>query len=223
MKVPAPRVPDHRIRVAAERRDRMRQRLFESAMAVVTQDGPAAATIDRVIAAAEVSRGTFYNYFESPEALFDALAVTLANEFIQQAELAVARLDDPAERVATGMRLVIDLALRNPNIAGFIVRLGWPATAQRPLVLDFVRRDLEAGMRRQVFLSMPMQLALDIVAMTVLGAINGLLAPRPPRALAAQAVASALRALGVRAREAERIVARELHPPALADGVVLLG
>ena len=62
-------IQDHRQRVAAERRERMRSRLLASAMKLIAEKGPAATSIDDVISAAEVSRGTFYKYFPSPDAL----------------------------------------------------------------------------------------------------------------------------------------------------------
>ena len=91
---------DHRHRVAAERRERMRARLLASAMRLVAEKGPAATSIDDVISAAEVSRGTFYKYFPSPDALVRELAIEIANELIGMAEPVVRSYDDPAERVS---------------------------------------------------------------------------------------------------------------------------
>ena len=112
---------DHRTRVAAERRERMRRRLFGSALQLVAKQGPAATSIDQVIQAAEVSRGTFYKYFDTPDALFDELSLELANEMIRMAEPEVVRIEDPAQRVATGLRLVIQMATSNKEVAGFLV------------------------------------------------------------------------------------------------------
>jgi AcrR family transcriptional regulator len=213
--------PDHRTRVAAERRERMRRRLFGSALQLVAKQGPAATSIDQVIQAAEVSRGTFYKYFESPEALFDELSLELANEMIRMAEPEVARIEDPAQRVATGMRLVIQMAISSKEVAGFLVRLGWPDVSGRPVLVEFVQRDLEEGMRKGRFSQMPVRLAVNIVSMTVIGAVHLMLAPRQPRDLAAQAVASALRALGMSQKEATRLAAAELPAPGPVDGGLL--
>jgi AcrR family transcriptional regulator len=213
--------PDHRHRVAAERRERMRGRLLSSALSLVARQGPAATSIDDVISAAQVSRGTFYKYFESPDDLVRALALDVVNELIRMAEPVVLGYSDPAERVATGMRLVSRLALDRPVVAGFIVRLGWPELDDRPVLLDFVRRDLEDGLARGRFTPMPIELALDIVSATVLGAIHRMLRPGCAADFAEQATASALRALGLPAKEARRISALKIaaSPPA-AGGLV---
>ena len=212
---------DHRTRVAAQRRDRMRRRLFESAMQLVAKKGPAATSIDDVIQAAEVSRGTFYKYFDTTDALFDALALEVANEIIRMAEPEVVRLQDPAERVATGMRLTLQVALRNAEAAGFLVRLGWLEMRSDGVLLDYLQRDLRQGMREGRFLQIPMRLALNIVSMTVFGGIHAMLEVRARKGFAEQAVASALRALGLEHEEALRLVALELpaaHP--VEDGLV---
>lgn len=66
-----------------------------------------------------------------------------------------------------------------------------------------------------------MNLALNIVSMTVLGSVHAMLAPRAPRDFPEKAVTSALRALGVANKEAERIATRELPAPAAFEGGML--
>ena len=203
---------DHRPRVAAERRERMRARLFASAMKLVAEKGLAATSIDDVIAAAEVSRGTFYKYFSSPDALVRELAVTIANELIGMAEPVVLSHTDPAERVSSGMRLVARLAIDHPLAAAFLVRLGWPDARGPSLLLEFVKRDLSAGIREGRFARMPIALALNVVTGTVLGATHCMLEPGCQSDFAEQSAAAALRGLGLDAKSAERIARSPLKP-----------
>lgn len=209
---PSMQVQDHRQRVAAERRERMRARLLSSAMKLVAAKGPAATSIDDVIAGAEVSRGTFYKYFASPEELVRALGVEIANELIRMAEPVVQRHEDPAERVATGMRLVARLATDHPLAASFLVRMGLPDTRGPNLLLEFVQRDLAEGIKQGRFLRMPLPLALNIVAGMVLGATSSMLEPGCDADFAEQSAAAALRALGLDAKSAERIARAPLKP-----------
>jgi AcrR family transcriptional regulator len=207
--------------VAAERRERMRLRLFCSAMALVAEKGPAATSIDDVISRAGVSRGTFYKYFEAPEVLVRELALALANELISMADPIVQQWKDPAERVAAGIRLVSRLAVHHPVAASFLVRLGWPDARGPDILLDFVRRDLTAGIRSGRFREMPIALALNIVAGSVLGATHCMLQPRCPKDFAEQSAAAALRGLGVDARSAERLSTRPLgEMPSIEEGLL---
>lgn len=201
----------------------MRARLLASAMKLVARKGPAATSIDDVINAAEVSRGTFYKYFPSPDALVRELAVEIANELIRMAEPVVLSHEDPAERVSCGIRLVSRLAIDHPLAASFIVRLGWPDARGPNMLLDFVRRDLIEGIQRGRFIDMPLPLALNIVTGAVLGASHCMLEPDCESDFAEQSAAAALRALGVDAKSAQRIANNALKPvEILPDGLLTL-
>ena len=213
---------DHRQRFATERRERMRARLLASAIRLIAEKGPAATSIDDVISAAEVSRGTFYKYFPSPDALFRELAIEIANELIGMAEPVVLSYDDPAERVSIGIRLVARLAIDHPLAAAFIVRLGWPDARGPNVLLDFVKRDLSAGIRQGRFTRMPIALALNIVTGAGLGATHCMLEPGCESDFAEQSAAAALRGLGLDAKSAERIAYGPLKPvQILAEGLLI--
>jgi AcrR family transcriptional regulator len=181
-------------------------------MRLVAEKGPAATSIDDVISAAEVSRGTFYKYFPSPDALVRELAIEIANELIGMAEPVVSSHEDPAERVSSGIRLVARLAIDHPLAATFLVRLGWPDARGPNMLLDFVKRDLTEGIRQGRFTRMPIALALNIVTGAVLGATHCMLEPDCDSDFAEQSAAAALRGLGVDAKSAERIANRPLKP-----------
>lgn len=190
----------------------MRARLLASAMRLIAEKGPASTSIDDVISAAEVSRGTFYKYFPSPDALVRELAVAIANELIRMAEPVVQTHDDPAARVSSGIRLVARLAIDHPLAAAFLVRLGWPDARGPNILLDFVKRDLSEGIRQGRFTRMPIALALNIVTGAVLGATHCMLEPGCDSDFAEQSATAALRALGLDAKSAQRIAHGPLQP-----------
>src|SRR3546814_16689412 len=74
-----PNPEDFRIRVAADRRERMRARLLDAVLDLY-QPGRCGAhlVIDDVIQTAGVSRGTFYKYFESLAEAGDELGERMA-------------------------------------------------------------------------------------------------------------------------------------------------
>lgn len=174
----------------------MRARLLRGAMRLVAEKGPASISIEDVISAVQVSRGTFYKYFPSSEALVRELAKEIANELIRIADPIVRNHEDSAEQVARGIRLGARLAIHYPAFAGFLLRLGWPSE-QGPNMLEFVRRDIEQGFQQGRFKRMPMAMALNIVAGAVLGAIHGTMESVRKEDFSEQAAAVALRALGV--------------------------
>lgn len=66
----------------AEKSRVLREALFDAAVKVVGKLGYAKAKVSAVAAEADVAQGTFYNYFESREALFDELLPTLGEELL---------------------------------------------------------------------------------------------------------------------------------------------
>jgi TetR/AcrR family transcriptional regulator, ethionamide resistance regulator len=203
-------VQDHRPRVAAERRERMRMRLLNTVVRVGAGKGPAALTIDDIVVGAEVARGSFYKYFPSIDALLRDLATQIANELIRMAEPIVLGYNDPAERVSCGIRLVSRTAIDRPEVAAFLVRLGWPDTRSPDVLLDFVRRDLSAGIVQRRFAPMPITLALNIVSGAVLGATHCMLHADCEPNFAELSAAAALRALGLSPAEAQGVASRPL-------------
>lgn len=53
----------------------IRERLYVAAAEVIAQTGFAGAAVSRITDRAEVAQGTFYNYFETREAIFDDMIV----------------------------------------------------------------------------------------------------------------------------------------------------
>ena len=63
-----------RAAAAEQRKAQTRERLLEAAIAVIGEKGPDACSIEDFVAAADVSRGTFYNYFPTAEDLLRAVS-----------------------------------------------------------------------------------------------------------------------------------------------------
>ena len=137
---------DHRTRVAAEKRERMRMRLIESALHVFAHKGADAAVIEDVIAMAEVSRGTFYNYFRTNEELLAAVVKELGNELLAQVETVVIHCKDPAERLATAVRMALHTMQAHPLLAQFVARSGLVMATHNSLALDYLPRDIQDAM-----------------------------------------------------------------------------
>jgi len=58
----------------ARKKQRNRRRILEAALTLFETQGVEATTIDAIAEAADVSRGTFYNYFPAKESLLSAIA-----------------------------------------------------------------------------------------------------------------------------------------------------
>lgn len=136
---------DHRMRVGRERSERTQARILRAALRVFADQGPDAPKIDDVVAAAGISRGTFYNYFDSMEALLAATCAWTTRESIESIEEALAGVEGPALRYGLGLRLFFARARSDPTWSRFVGRV-WRVDG-----LDLPDRDLDEGLDRGVF------------------------------------------------------------------------
>lgn len=216
-----PNSTDHRSRVAQERRERMRQRLIESALLVFAEKGVDASVIDDVIAAANVSRGSFYNYFRTNTELLGAVGEQLGNEMMRVIEPLVGVIADPAARIATGLRLYLWLAQEYPLLGRFVSRAGLNALSPNSLVFEYLPPHLAAGVVQGRFADMGIEVALDLIAGTMLLALYRISLGQSVPNYDARIVAAVMMGLGVPEQEAWRLA--NMPPPAatIADGSLL--
>lgn len=220
--VDASEARDHRTLVGAQRRERTRMRLVESAMLVFAERGTDGSVIEEVIATAGVSRGTFYNYFDSNEALFAAVAEEVGNQMLLLVDPVVLRQPDPAARVATGVRLMLRIARAHPHLAAFMARVGPPAVSARSLVTGSLLRDLRRGIAAGRFPAMDAGLAFDLVTGPVLAGFHRMLTTRVPATYAEDMAQAVLRSLGVPPATARKLARLPLARPKIDSQSLLV-
>lgn len=88
------------IKIKKTRSDKLeetRRSLFAAAVEVIAEDGYAAASIDKIVGRADVAKGTFYNYFETRQDLFDQLLPNLGERLLEYIR---AHLDESLRGIA---------------------------------------------------------------------------------------------------------------------------
>lgn len=197
------------------RRERASERIHAALLRAARQfirEGRPNAAILEITQAADVGLGSFYNHFESREALFHA-AVDEALETVGQLlDRLGADRADPADRFAQSFRLMGRLNRTEPELTQVLLST-WTGVlhAERGLV-PRARRDVEAGIRTGRFTVEDPALALALTVAAWL-TLTELLLTQPERDAAADTDAMAvaiLRMLGLDSGEAERICSRPL-------------
>lgn len=197
---------DHRPRVAAERRRRMRMRLLESAMIVFAQKGVGASVIADVVEAAEVSKGSFYNYFRTNEELFQALAAELNRDIVRMIQAAIFNVeDDPSLKVATAFRCYLHLIRSHELIAQFVAGAGLQLVNRDSGFYDYLPRHLRAGQKRGQFNDGAVGTMIDVVTGAGLMAVHRMVAGGTSRRYPEQVVGLVLGALGVTPQDIPRL------------------
>lgn len=130
------------------RRDRTQAQLMAAAVAVLAEHG-GETTIDRLAAAAGVSRGTFYNYFPTLPDLYHALAGHLAEEARVDLGERLAHIVDPAAQLAASGHYFLRRTRREPIWAWATLNLESLQDSLFPTVprvfRSIYRRGVEAG------------------------------------------------------------------------------
>jgi AcrR family transcriptional regulator len=117
---------DFRVRVARQKRERMRARLLAATLDLYSShDRPAAMVIDDIIRQAGVSRGAFYKYFASIDQIVVELGRDMADEMIRSMEQVLADLPDPTSRLAASPLIPLVRAAMQPRWAAFTSRVDY--------------------------------------------------------------------------------------------------
>lgn len=116
----------------ARRREATRAKLVEAAKGLFARQGVDNTRIQEITDEADVGLGSFYNHYQSKEALIEVvLADTVAAQGAEIDAL-TAQLDDPAEIISAARRSFVRRARDDPDWAGCSCGSTYPATSCSP-------------------------------------------------------------------------------------------
>jgi AcrR family transcriptional regulator len=189
-----------RAEIGREKRARTRAQIVEAGATLLAEQPLEALTVDAIVEAAGVAKGTFYYHFQSIEELAAAVGEKLAESFDEL--LAPARLSmaDPIARISFGFTQFLTKAIADPDWARLVVRSGQGLTEFLQSVRANLKTDLtEARAQRRLTLE-DVELAADIGMGILLGVMRGTLQRRAVSDLIPQALDAGLRAIGASPR-----------------------
>jgi AcrR family transcriptional regulator len=191
------------------KREKTRGQLIEAGLRVLAERGDALTASD-VVAEADVSNGTFYNYFTDRDDLVDALAAHLLMTLAEAA--ASEPTSDPALRFAVASGRVLQRAAEDPTWGRVVLRL-MTRGAVHDNVDRYLREDLAAGFEQGRFDTgaddANTDQVLGLMVMTIRRIVEGQARPDA----AQRAVERGLCALGVAREEASQLAATALQLP----------
>jgi AcrR family transcriptional regulator len=204
---------DRRSQELGGRRERTRQRVLDAAFRLIGRERGLSVRIEEICALAQISRGTFYNYFASLDELFSALSFELSHEFNLSVQATLARMSDGAERTNAAMRYYLERARRDPQWGWAMVNI----SAHGPLfgaeTYESALRTVEEGIERGEFDLEDARFGRDMILGTCLAAMITQLREGSPESQPVMVSRHILRSLGVREARVAEIVAKPLPPP----------
>jgi AcrR family transcriptional regulator len=105
----------------ARRRRETRSRLLAAALELMAEKGMEGVAINEITEAADVGFGSFYNHFESKEAIYAELLHWVFEDFADAMERVLGQISDPAEVIAVSVRYTMMRGLREAVWGQFLV------------------------------------------------------------------------------------------------------
>jgi len=198
----------------ARRKRETRKRLLEAAFRLVAERGIDAVAVNEITEAADVGFGSFYNHFDSKEAIYAAVVEWLFDDFADWLDRLLTDVSDPARVLSASVRYTILRAQGEPLWGRFLVREGFSVRTVSHGLGRRLLRDIRAGIAAERFQSSDAFLSFIAVAGTVLAALSAssidLGGEFSTKDLPERTAAIVLRTLGVDPGEADAIAAEPL-------------
>ena len=185
-----------RAEIGREKRARTRAQIVEAGAMLLAERPLEALTVDGVVEAAGVAKGTFYYHFQSMEELAAAVGEKLGESFDELLAPARLGLRDPIARLSFAFTQFLEKAIADPVWARLVVRSGQAPTESARSVRANLKTDLEEAMAQGRLSVQDVELAADIVLGIWLQVTRGTLHRRAAPDLVRRALEAALRALG---------------------------
>jgi AcrR family transcriptional regulator len=196
----------------ARRRALARDRILAAAERLMVARGVEAVTIDEIADAADIARRSFYHHFPAKHDVLVPIARARTKALNRRIDRLVARVGDPAEGLATGLRHALRGLADDPLCRWFVLHSGLPHERLAEGVGESGARDVRRGIEAGRFHVENVRVA----GMLLSGAIVAALAARAGGRLADRdaddAVEHLLCLLGLPAADARAIAHRRLRP-----------
>ncbi|RZI85051.1 MAG: TetR/AcrR family transcriptional regulator [Rubrivivax sp.] len=167
---PPPAASDKLPRGAKRKRD-TRARLLTAALHLMAYRGVAGVTIHEITEQADVGFGSFYNHFESKEALHGALIDEVISHFAVALDRLGEQLTDPAEKVAASTRYTLLRGMSDPTWGRFVFQTNFSRDSMSSGLGRYLLQDMGAGLASGRFTIADLPAAYIAAGSTILGAL----------------------------------------------------
>ncbi len=200
------KIQDHRVRVAASRREEMQNSLMFSALVLASDRSIHEIDVDDIIQHAEVSRGSFYKYFPSVQALIPALADQLAQELTAEIDAITHQMPNTATRLVMSAKLTMRRLVKANVLGNFLIQLPWPSQNPEFNVFKNISSDIELGIKEGLFTKMPASIGCNLFVGSLIGGIHVMLGKSSSASYENKVLYPALIGLGLAAETADELL-----------------
>ncbi len=189
----------------SKKRDRTRNRLLIATQELLLERNAGSLSIRDVTTRADVVQGTFYNYFDSIEALIDSIGLLFYAVHAQFIQRLIADTTDSAEIFALTTRQTMRFIAQSPAYGRFLFDAGLPIDKFLVGLRYSLRLDIDQGQRQGRFQVQDLELTVSMVTGSLLGLALDIHRHLLPMSAIETATCRLLEMLGVSTDEALRI------------------
>lgn len=160
-----------RAQIGEEKRARTRAKVLDAAFHLIGREKGRFTVVEEVCQHAQISRGTFYNYFDSVEALFDALCHELSHEFNNAVLKEAVSMDSDIERLAAAVRRYLERAMTDEAWGWAMVNISLSGYIFGVETYHHAEGTIRDGIESGVFKVAELNLGRDMLLGTVFAAI----------------------------------------------------
>ncbi len=154
-----------------------RQQILEAASNLFAEKGFEATNVRDIIHESNLSPGTFYNYFQSKEEIFEVLTNEIISEVRSQIQSSYKNVKMDRDEIIKSLQRFFQIFLGNPRLMKFLSRnQSYLRELRSKGRFDDMLKDLEKALEDGVKNGMLPQLPVKIVAIAVFGAVFEIIA-----------------------------------------------
>ena len=193
----------------SRKKQQTKDKLLKAMQILVLERGLANISINDITEQADVGLGTFYNYFDSKEALIDATGELLLARYHQDVDDITEGLEDPAEIMAASILYTLNKAADSSDWGKFIFESGVPIDSYAFNMRIRGMRDIRNGLESKRFTTDEPEIVISMFTGFSLAISSDVYFGMLPKSAIAKATAKILSLLGIDEEEAKVITNKE--------------
>ncbi len=200
------------------KKSRTRGLILDAAIEILATRGIERASISEISERAGISNASFYYHFQDKNQLLDAVAGAVAATLVREVDDAIAGVEQGRDRVAMAAMLFIGRGVEDEAWGRLIVHALAEMREFREQISEGIGKDVLIGIQQGQFDVTLSPLLLSMLLGMVGAAMRERLKDLSVGGIDSVAASAVLRALGIPAKHAERIVANARLRLAALDG-----
>ncbi|MCB0326203.1 MAG: TetR/AcrR family transcriptional regulator [Bdellovibrionales bacterium] len=164
---------------AKKKRESRKKEILQAAQKVIGMQGYQASSVSDIIKEANVSRGTFYLYFESMDAIFHELVDQFINQIMRTVSPVQIENGKPLEDILENIERVMEILFEHRDLTAILLReaISQGATVNEKLsrLYNFLYRNVKNALRNGAKWEILRPVDENIIAMAFIGSIKEVL------------------------------------------------